>query len=41
MQYNFGLIDVEGDQLTFSAVGPDGSVFYKETLTAETLTAAP
>ena len=41
MQYNFGLIDIEGDQLTFSAVGPDGEVFYKETLTAETLTPAP
>jgi alkaline phosphatase D len=41
MQYNFGLLDVDGDQLTFSAVGPDGTVFYKETLTAQTLTPAP
>ena len=37
--YNFGLIDVEGDQLTFSGVGPDGEVFYKETLTPQMLTA--
>src|SRR6185369_2218813 len=37
--YNFGLIDVEGDQLTFSGVGPDGEVFYKETLTPQILTA--
>ena len=41
LQYNFGLIDIDGDQLTFSGVGADGTVFYKETLTAETLTGAP
>jgi phosphodiesterase/alkaline phosphatase D-like protein len=41
MQYNFGLIDVDGDTLTFSGVGPDGTVFYKETLTAADLTPAP
>jgi alkaline phosphatase D len=27
LQYNFGLIDVDGDQLTFSGIGPDGTVF--------------
>jgi phosphodiesterase/alkaline phosphatase D-like protein len=41
MQYNFGLIDVDGEQLTFSAVGPDGEVFYKETLTGQDLTPTP
>ncbi|HEY5945212.1 MAG TPA: alkaline phosphatase D family protein [Kofleriaceae bacterium] len=40
LQYNFGLIDVDGDELTVSGVGPDGAVFYKETLTAESLTPA-
>ncbi|MDB4958450.1 MAG: Phosphodiesterase/alkaline phosphatase [Myxococcales bacterium] len=37
-QYNFGLIDVDGDTLTFSGVGATGEVFYKETLTAAQLT---
>jgi len=41
LQYNFGLIDVDGDQLTFSGVGPDGVTFYKETLTPAALTPAP
>lgn len=36
--YNFGLVDVDGDELTFSGVGPDGSVFYKETFTPQALT---
>jgi len=39
-QYNFGLIDVDGEELTFSGVGPDGTVFYKETLTPQQLTPA-
>ncbi len=39
--YNFGLVDVDSNQLTFSGVGPDGTVFYKETLTAESLTPTP
>jgi alkaline phosphatase D len=37
VQYNFGLIDVSGDSLTMSGVGADGTVFYKETMTAESL----
>lgn len=37
-RYNFGLIDVDGDQLTVSGVGVGGEVFYKETLTAADLT---
>jgi hypothetical protein len=40
-QYNFGLIDVDGEQLTFSGVGADGAVFYKESLTPQVLTPAP
>ena len=40
-QYNFGLIDVDGEQLTFSGVGADGTVFYKESLTPQVLTPAP
>jgi alkaline phosphatase D len=34
LRYNFGLIDVDGDSLTMSGVGDDGTVFYKETLEA-------
>jgi len=41
VQYNFGLIDVDADTLTFSGVGPDGTVFYKETLTPQALTPTP
>ena len=37
LRYNFGLVDVDGDSLTMSAVGDDGSVFYKETLTSSAL----
>ncbi len=40
-QYNFGLIDVDGQELTFSGVGGDGTVFYKETLTPDDLTPTP
>jgi len=37
VRYNFGLFDVSVDSLTISGVGPDGTVFYKETVTAESL----
>jgi alkaline phosphatase D len=35
---NFGLLDVDGSSLVFSAVGADGEVFYKETLSVSDLT---
>jgi hypothetical protein len=35
---NFGLLDVDGSSLVFSAVGADGEVFYKETLSVADLT---
>ena len=38
VRYNFGLVEVDGDQLTFSGVGPGGDVFYKETISAAQLT---
>lgn len=37
VQYNFGLIDVDGDALTFTGIGADGHAFYAETLTSEQL----
>ena len=40
VRYNFGLIDIDHDSLTFSGVGPGGDVFYKETLTVADLTPA-
>jgi phosphodiesterase/alkaline phosphatase D-like protein len=40
MQYNVGLIDIDGESLTFSGLGADGMVFYKETLSVEDLTPA-
>ena len=40
-RYNFGLVDIDGDQLTFSGVGVGGEVFYKETLGASDLTPGP
>lgn len=40
MRYNAGIVDIDGDSLTFSGVGDDGELFYKETLTAEDLTPA-
>lgn len=40
-QYNFGLIDVDGTQLTFSGVGADGATFYQETFTPQLLTPTP
>jgi len=39
VQYNFGLLDIDGERLTMTGVGPDGE-FYKETLTPADLTAA-
>ena len=38
VRYNAGIIDVDGEQLTFSALGDDGEVFYRETLSATDLT---
>jgi hypothetical protein len=38
VRYNFGLIDIDGDELTFTGVGPGGDRFYKETLTVADLT---
>jgi alkaline phosphatase D len=37
-QFNFGLLDIDGDRLTFSGVGGEGDAFYKETLSPEDLT---
>ena len=39
-RYNFGLIEIEGEQLTFSGIGADGERFYKESLTVADLTPA-
>ncbi|HTL33334.1 MAG TPA: alkaline phosphatase D family protein [Kofleriaceae bacterium] len=39
-QYNVGLIDIDDASLTFSGLGADGMVFYKETLSVEDLTPA-
>jgi hypothetical protein len=38
VRYNAGLIDIQGDQLTFTALGEDGEAFYRETLSAADLT---
>jgi hypothetical protein len=38
VRYNAGVIDIDGDRLTFSALGEDGTVFYREELTAVDLT---
>jgi hypothetical protein len=35
------VIDIDGQELTFSGVGADGTVFYKETLTPDDLTPTP
>jgi phosphodiesterase/alkaline phosphatase D-like protein len=37
-RYNAGIIDIDGDQLTFLALGDDGAEFYREVLTAAALT---
>jgi phosphodiesterase/alkaline phosphatase D-like protein len=36
--YNAGILEIDGDQLTFSGLGEDGQRFYSETLTAADLT---
>ncbi|MBV8755690.1 MAG: alkaline phosphatase D family protein [Deltaproteobacteria bacterium] len=38
VQYNFGLIDVDGEHLTVCGIGADGTCFYKEMLSASDLT---
>ena len=38
VRYNAGIIDIDGDQLTFTALGEDGEAFYTETLSADALT---
>src|SRR5262249_38908657 len=38
VQYNAGIIDIAGDQLTFTGLGATGERFYTETLTAAALT---
>ena len=38
VRYNAGVIDVDGDHLTFTALGDDGTAFYREELTAADLT---
>lgn len=37
-RYNFGLVDITRDSLTFSGVGEGGELFYKETLGIQDLT---
>lgn len=39
-RYNFGLVDVDRDSLTFTGVGVGGELFYKETLGIQDLTPA-
>jgi phosphodiesterase/alkaline phosphatase D-like protein len=37
-RYNAGIIEIDGDKLTFSGLGEDGQRFYSETVTAADLT---
>jgi phosphodiesterase/alkaline phosphatase D-like protein len=37
-RYNAGLVEIDGDRLTFSGLGEDGQRFYRETITAQDLT---
>jgi hypothetical protein len=37
-RYNAGLIEIDGDELTFSGLGEDGERFYRETVTSAQLT---
>jgi hypothetical protein len=37
-RYNAGLVEIDGDRLTFSGLGEDGQRFYSETVTAQDLT---
>nr|HEX4314653.1 alkaline phosphatase D family protein [Kofleriaceae bacterium] len=39
VRFNVGLVDVDGDSLTFTGLGDDGTRFYSETVTAQQLTA--
>jgi len=41
LRYNAGLIEIDGDQLTFTGLGEDGERFYAETVTSAELTPAP
>jgi alkaline phosphatase D len=36
-RYNAGLVEIDGDRLTFSGLGEDGQRFYRETVTAQDL----
>jgi alkaline phosphatase D len=38
VQFNFGIVEIDGTSLTFSGLGPDGTRFYSETLTVDDLT---
>ena len=38
VRYNAGLIDIDGDRLTVTGLGADGTAFYSETLSAADLT---
>lgn len=40
-RFNAGLVEIDGDRLTLSALGADGARFYTETVTAAALTPAP
>jgi PhoD-like phosphatase len=37
-RYNAGIVEIDGDRLTFSGLGEDGQRFYSETVTAAELT---
>jgi hypothetical protein len=37
-RYNAGIVEIDGDRLTFSGLGEDGQRFYTETVTAADLT---
>jgi alkaline phosphatase D len=37
-RYNAGLVEIDGDRLTFTGLGADGERFYSETVTADDLT---
>jgi alkaline phosphatase D len=38
LAYNFGVIEIDGDSITLTAIGPGGVQLFTETLTAEALT---
>jgi phosphodiesterase/alkaline phosphatase D-like protein len=37
VRYNAGVVDIDGDRLTFIALGADGEEFYRETMSAADL----